>query len=96
MRQFFITMIVLLATTVASAALESRVGPLKVDRVVSGLEAPWSMGFLPGGGFLVTERDGNLRHFREDGTQSNITGLPDIAAAGQGGLLDVLIPRNFA
>ncbi|MEL6595757.1 MAG: PQQ-dependent sugar dehydrogenase [Pseudomonadota bacterium] len=96
MRQFFITMIVLLATTVASAALESRVGPLKVDRVVSGLEAPWSMGFLPGGGFLVTERDGNLRHFREDGTQSNITGLPDIAAAGQGGLLDVLIPRDFA
>ena len=96
MRQFFITMIVLLATTVASAALESRVGPLKVDRVVSGLDAPWSMGFLPGGGFLVTERDGNLRHFREDGTQSNITGLPDIAAAGQGGLLDVLIPRDFA
>ena len=96
MRRIFTTLTFLLAFPVWAQALESRDGPLEVSPVVTGLDAPWAMGFLPEGGFLVTERDGNLRHFRSDGSQANVTGLPDIAVGGQGGLLDLLIPRDFA
>lgn len=65
------------------------------EPVVEGLDTPWAFGFLPGGGILITERDGKLLLF--SGTRRvEIAGLPDIKADGQGGLLDILIPRDFA
>ena len=96
MRRIFMTLSLLFALPLAAQALESTSGALEVTTVADGLNAPWSMGFLPEGGFLVTERDGNLLHFRRDGTRVAVSGLPDIAVVGQGGLLDVLIPRDFA
>lgn len=70
-------------------------------RVVAGpLEHPWSIAFLPDGRKLVTERPGRLRLINADGRldPQPITGLPPIAAVGQGGLLDVVLhpdyPRN--
>lgn len=96
MQRILTTLAFILAVPLSAVALESRSGALKVDRVVSGLDAPWAMGFLPGGGFLVTERDGDLHHFRADGSHARVSGLPEIAVGGQGGLLDILIPRDFA
>ncbi|MGX9354056.1 PQQ-dependent sugar dehydrogenase [Roseobacteraceae bacterium S113] len=75
--------------------VQTSAGPVEVQPVVSGLEAPWGVGFLPGGGLLITERDGALLHV-EAGKLSRVAGLPPIAADGQGGLLDVLVPRDFA
>lgn len=95
MRGLFIVLTCLLAVPIGAAGLETRSGALTVERVVSGLDAPWAMGFLPDGGFLVTERAGALHHFK-DGQQTRVAGLPEIAVGGQGGLLDVLIPRDFA
>jgi glucose/arabinose dehydrogenase len=62
---------------------------------MSGLEEPWGLAFLPGGGFLVTERDGRLSAVQE-GTVTRLSGLPEVALDGQGGLLDVMVPRDFA
>jgi glucose/arabinose dehydrogenase len=65
--------------------------------VASGLEHPWSVAFLPQGRFLVTERPGRMRVIEADGRLgAPLAGLPDIAAAGQGGLLDVMLDADFA
>ncbi len=77
-----------------AAALTSSTS-LRVDRIMSGLEEPWGLAFLPGGGFLVTERDGRLSAVQE-GTVTRLSGLPEVALDGQGGLLDVMVPRDFA
>ena len=75
-------------------ALETSAGNVEIKPIVTGLDAPWAVGFLPGGGILITERDGKLLHI-VDGETIEVAGLPDIAAAGQGGLLDVLVPSDF-
>lgn len=64
--------------------------------VVSGLEHPWSITWLPDGSALVTERPGRLRIVREGTLDSRpIPGLPPILALGQGGLMDVSLHPNF-
>lgn len=70
---------------------------IEVETVASGLEHPWGMAFLPGGELLVTERPGRLRILMPDGTLSQpVAGVPNVAAAGQGGLLDVTIDPDFS
>jgi len=69
----------------------------EVVQIAEGLENPWSIAFLPGGNMLVTERPGRLRVVGADGKLSEpVTGLPDIVAGGQGGLLDVVLDPDFA
>ncbi len=74
----------------------SSLGALDVTKVVSGLDEPWAIGFLPSGALLITERAGRLLHISPDGTVQTVTGLPQVEADGQGGLLDVLVPVDFA
>lgn len=62
-----------------------------------GLSHPWGIDELPDGGFLVTERAGNLRHLSAEGTVSDpIAGLPEVLAEEQGGLLDIAVDPGFA
>ncbi|WPQ35909.1 PQQ-dependent sugar dehydrogenase [Achromobacter xylosoxidans] len=69
----------------------------QVTVVVGGLDHPWSMAFLPGGGVLITERPGHLRLLRAPGGLSKpLAGVPKVAAQGQGGLLDVALSPDFA
>ena len=79
----------------SAAALDSSAGTLSVTRVADGLDQPWAMGFLPGGDILVTERGGRLLRL-SDGERTSVTGVGEVRARGQGGLLDVLVPRDFA
>ena len=72
-------------------------GNLNVETIAGGLANPWALAFLPDGRMLVTERPGRLRIVTRDGKLSPpVTGLPPIAARGQGGLLDVVPDRGFA
>ena len=62
-----------------------------------GLDSPWGIAPLGLGQFLVTERSGSLRLVSADGSVSRaLSGLPDVAAQGQGGLLDVAASPGFA
>ncbi len=71
--------------------------PARVTEVARGLEHPWGLAFLPDGRMLVTERPGRLRIVSRDGqVQPPLTGVPDVLAQGQGGLLDVALSPNFA
>lgn len=83
------------ATAAAAQTLESSLGDLKVTRVASGFKTPWALGFLPNGQLLVTERRGRLYLVAEDGSKKRLSGVPKVDADGQGGLLDVLVPRDF-
>jgi len=70
---------------------------IEVTTVADGLRHPWSLAWLPDGRMLVTERDGRLRVVSTGGEVSKpVTGLPEIASGGQGGLLDVLVDPEFA
>ena len=63
-----------------------------IERIGAPLDHPWGMDFLDDSHILVTERGGNLYKINlSDGTRQAITGLPQIAAARQGGLLDVAV-----
>jgi aldose sugar dehydrogenase len=76
---------------------KSSAGDLKVETWAGGLAHPWSLAFLPDGNMLVTERPGRLRIATRDGKLSApLAGLPRIYASGQGGLLDLVLDRNFA
>lgn len=85
----------------ASAAAQQRypssAGELLVETVASGLEHPWGLAFLPDGRMLVTERPGRLRLVSTDGKLSApLSGVPNVVARGQGGLLDVALDPGFA
>ena len=70
---------------------------IKVETVAKGLENPWGLQFLPDGRMLVSERPGRLRIVSKDGKLSKpVAGVPEVAAVGQGGLLDVLLAPDFA
>ncbi|SMO70617.1 PQQ-dependent sugar dehydrogenase [Paracoccus laeviglucosivorans] len=64
--------------------------------VISGLENPWGMALLPDGGWLITEKPGRMRLFQNGQLSEPLTGLPDVDARGQGGLLDVAVADDFA
>ena len=65
--------------------------------VADGLMVPWGMAFLPGGDMLVTERPGRLRVIRGGRLlPTPVSGVPVVAAAGQGGLLDIVAHPQFA
>lgn len=68
-----------------------------VSEVATGLTYPWSIAFLSDGRMLVTEKAGRLRIVARDGSVSEpVTGLPEVLARGQGGLLEVAVSPRFA
>lgn len=80
-----------------TAWLDTEKTKLKIETVATNLAHPWGITLLPDGKMLVTERNGQLRYISTDGTVSApISGLPALAVAGQGGLLDVLADKDFA
>lgn len=72
-------------------------GDYSVETVISGLEHPWSLAFLPGGGALVTERAGRLRHISGEWEldPQPIAGVPPVFNDAQAGLFDVLLSPDF-
>ena len=66
-----------------------------IDTVVTGLNIPWGMEFLPNGDMLIAEREGILYRFT-NGELVKISGLPDILPKGQGGLMDLRLHPDYA
>lgn len=69
--------------------------PLVTEIVTEEIGQPWGLDFLPGGDFLVTEKDGRLMRVAANGSATPLSGLPRISSIGQGGLLDVLLDPDF-
>ncbi len=65
-----------------------------IDTVVSGLDIPWGMTWLPGGDMLITERSGTLYRLKNNKLTA-ISGLPEVYQFGQGGLLDIELHPDY-
>ena len=87
-----------LAAQDRSSVITAEKHAFRLTTVVTGLENPWSVAFLPDGRLLITERAGRLRlvgsDFRLD--PQPIGGLPESLERGQGGLLDVALHPQYA
>jgi glucose/arabinose dehydrogenase len=62
------------------------------------LEEPWALAFEPGTGRLfITQKGGTAKLFDPaTGQMREVTGLPDIAYGGQGGLGDVAFGPDYS
>ncbi len=95
MQRLVAPLIAYLAAALISAGAHAQ--SLKPVPVVTGLDNPWALAFLPDGRMLVTEKPGRLRIVTADGRAGPaLTGLPPVDAGGQCGLLDVAVDPEFA
>jgi len=68
-----------------------------VNELVTGLEHPWGVAFLPDGDILITERPGRVRLVRDGSLRPEpVDGAPQAQAGGQGGMLDIVAHPEFA
>ncbi|MEM7470237.1 MAG: PQQ-dependent sugar dehydrogenase [Pseudomonadota bacterium] len=95
MRPHLFSLLLCSVWSVPGSAMDSGAEKLTVTEIAGGFEEPWGIGHLPDGGILVTERDGAVIYLRADGSRVSLAGVPEVVADGQGGLLDVMIPRDF-
>lgn len=95
-----VTLMISLLWTASGLAevISSEKAQFRIETVTEGLEHPWSVAFLPDGGYLVTERAGRLRQIDASGRllPEPVEGLPTIRQHGQGGLLDVVLHPDFS
>ncbi|QDP80710.1 PQQ-dependent sugar dehydrogenase [Nocardia otitidiscaviarum] len=65
--------------------------------LVHGLDAPWGLAFLPDGSALVAERDtGRILRVVPGTAAEPVYAVPEVAAAGEGGLLGLAVSPNYA
>ena len=87
----------LMASTAFSADIYSTEKvDIEVEILAKGLKNPWGIEILPDGAFIVTERPGPMRIVKDGEVSDPISGVPEVLAAGQGGLLDVALANDFA
>jgi glucose/arabinose dehydrogenase len=65
-------------------------------REIASFDTPWALAFLPGGNMLVTEKPGSMFLVTRQGRKTPVFNLPEVAAGGQNGLLDVAVSPRFA
>ncbi|HCY41278.1 MAG TPA: sugar dehydrogenase [Prolixibacteraceae bacterium] len=77
------------------AIIRSKHQAFKIDTVAKGLDVPWGIAFLPDGDMLVTERSGQLFRFGGGKLKAIISGVPEVMAQGQGGLMDIILHPKY-
>ncbi len=69
---------------------------VRAEEVVTGLEVPWGIAFLPNQDMLVTERPGRVRLVRDGKLVQKPVATIDVTDSGEGGLLGIATHPNFA
>lgn len=84
------------AARAQSLSFQTEAVSVEAEVIANGLRHPWGVDFLPDGGAIVTERPGQIRILSPDGALSEpVEGVPEVAARGQGGLLDIVVSPDF-
>jgi glucose/arabinose dehydrogenase len=79
---------------VEAETITTQGGPAKLESLVK-LDNPWGIALLPDGGYLISEKPGRLRIFKDGQLSEPIGGVPQVSFRKQGGLLDVKIDPDF-
>ena len=80
----------------ASSAGGPRPSAGAVRTLVTDLEAPWGLAFLPGGDALVTERDSaRILRVTPAGRVGEVQRLSEVDASGEGGLLGIAVSPSY-
>jgi glucose/arabinose dehydrogenase len=66
-----------------------------LEKVVSDIQIPWGMVWLPDGSMLVTEKSGVLYHVKNS-IKTEVKNVPKVYNRGQGGLLDIALHPDYA
>ena len=100
----FINTFVLIFLVFFSACAQQKESTVKIETppkvnytievVVDDMAIPWGFTFLPDNSILITEKSGELIHFK-DGKKNIVNNVPDIYVRGQGGLLDVELHPDY-
>ena len=69
----------------------------RVEKVVGGLEVPWSIVWAPDGRMIFTERPGRVRVFEKGVLNPKpLFVVPDIEEKGESGLMSVALHPQFS
>lgn len=69
---------------------------VRAETVVSGLEVPWGIAFLPNNAMLVTERPGRVRLVENGSLRPQPVATISVSDRGEGGLLGIATHPDFA
>lgn len=69
--------------------------PFSAELLIDEMQIPWGLEVLPDMSILVTEKSGEIIHFK-DGEKTQISNVPEVYARGQGGLLDIRLHPKYA
>lgn len=93
-RNRLISLIIILLAGFSSLSARAE---YQLETVAEGLNLPWSIAFLPDGGYLVATRPGELLRISEQGDVSApLTGTPETFVESQGGYFDIMLDSQFA
>ena len=101
LQRSLLSLLILLLPFSASAQPFTRVAQenpdIRLEQLTSGLGVPWGMTFVSPQRLLISEREGQARLFDlQTGAMTLLSGLPQVVAEGQGGLLDVVTGPDYA
>ena len=69
----------------------------KIEKVVGGLEVPWSIVWAPDGRMIFTERPGRVRVFEKGALNPKpLFVVPDVEQSGESGLMSVALHPQFS
>lgn len=78
------------------ASAESGAIQFRVEKVVGGLEVPWSIVFAPDGRMIFTERPGRVRVFENGKLRAEpLAVLDDVEPKGESGLMGLALHPQF-
>jgi glucose/arabinose dehydrogenase len=88
---------VAVATSTASSSPSAAPDLEAAEEIARGIDVPWGLAFVPGGDALVAERDTGriLRLTAGGGEPREVSEVPGVAAAGEGGLLGLAVSPEF-
>ncbi|WP_378176536.1 PQQ-dependent sugar dehydrogenase [Aquimarina sp. SS2-1] len=101
MKNFLFLKVIFLTTLFSCAQEKKNDVPIQstpknytTEIVVPDLQIPWGMVWLPDGSMLITEKSGELIHFK-DGTKTQVSNIPEVYNRNQGGLLDIELHPKY-
>jgi glucose/arabinose dehydrogenase len=69
---------------------------VRVEEVVTGLDVPWGIAFLPDSNMLVSERSGRVRLVQNGKLRPEAIATINVSDRGEGGLLGIAAHPDFA